>query len=515
MQPWSPIEIPAGRDGISRMKNVTLLRPSHLAYADSVVAERFVFEKMPGAVKVNTVALSGDVLGHWDFIVGSTQELVAYVDDGANGSIVTVDSGGVVTSLEAGLTSGGFPWFAEGWDGTQKALFIANGLDAIQVHTSGGVATSDIANPADDWASSKPSALANTRTRMVAWGNANFPHTLYLTTPGGSDFKGPESAVEIMYPGIGKKITAGKSFKERFYIAKYPVGIMFLDDSDPGPANWTRDIVTENIGLSGPGCWVDIGDDLLMLSTDGYFYMLSQIRTQGQVEVPPFMPQETSDFIKEKINLAYLHKVRSIWFGHKRQAWFAVPTGASTFCDGIIIFDLNEPGNPKLLYSTRDVCLSLATRRSSITAVAKPSFGDNDGFIWQGDQSTRSKDGAGYNAQYETVPVAMVPGAVHRANLEELQIVMQPLGNWDLTLEVLRDGVPSQTIAYSMQTPGAGAGSISLDSDVIAGQTIATVRHRLEGDCRYLKLIGQNDNAGENFAVATHIVRLTGGNERP
>lgn len=514
---WNLIEIPAGRDGITRVKNATLLRASQLAYADNITAERLAFEKMPGASKVNTVALSGDVLGHWDWIYGNpaTQELVAYVDDGASASLVTVNGSGVVATLKSGLTTGGFPWFEEGWTGSQRVLYIFNGLNTPQVYTGGGVPSTDITNPSADWAVNKPAAAGQTRTRMVAWGNSNFSHSLYLTVPGAhSNYTGGESAVERIFPGEGQKITAGKFHKERFYIGKYPLGIYYLDDSDISPANWSRYRVTNSIGTGGPGCMLDIGDDLIIFGTDGYFYALSQIRTQGQVSIPPFLAQETSEFIKEKVNLAYLHKVRSIWFGHKRQAWFAVPSTNSTECDAIIIFDLMEPENPKLLYSTRDVCTSLTLRRASVTAVQKPSFGDTDGFIWQGDQSARNKGGAAYTAQYETVPVPLMPGALTRGNLEQLHVVMQPQGNWDLTLEVLRDGVSSQTVAYSMQTPGAAAGTISLDSDVLAGQTIANVRHRIYGDCRYVKLIGQNDNADENFAVMSHIVEFSKGNDR-
>jgi hypothetical protein len=58
-------------------------------------------------------------------------------------------------------------------------------------------------------------------------------------------------------------------------------------------------------------------------------------------------------------------------------------------------------------------------------------------------------------------------------------------------------------------------GSISLDSDVLAGQVIANVNHRLEGDCRYIKLIGKNANEDENFAVMSHLVRWSPGNEAP
>lgn len=516
MQPWGPIDIPAGRDGISASKNITTQRPSHLAYAESVSADRLLFEKMGGASRFNSIVMGGTVLAHHDFISSTdVQELAAYLDNGVDAAaFVSVDPTGVWATPKSNMSRTAFPWFVEGWTGTAKALFLFNGANVPVYYTGGGVAALDVEKASPDWQVFRPAAAAATRTRMFAWGNTNFPHTIYGSVPGvHQDFTGPESVGEIMFPGIGSKITAGKSYKQRFYVGKYPFGIVYLDESDPAPANWHRDIVTESIGLSGPGCWLDIVDDLLILSTDGYFYALSQVRTQGQTEVPPFMPQETSDFIKERINTDYLHLVRSVWYGHKRQAWFAVPQAESTTCDAYIIFDLNEQGNPKLFWSTRDDCVSLAMVKPSLTAVAKPSFG-GAGYVWMLDQAARNKNGDGYTSQYETVPVAIMPGAVQRANLEELQVVMEPMGNWDLEIEVLRDGVPSQTIDYSMQTPGAGAGSISLDSDVVAGQTIATVRHKLHGDARYVKLIGRNENANENFAVASHIIRATPGNER-
>ena len=512
MQPWEPIEIPAGRDGINRAKNLSLVRPSHLAEADNVIADRFLFEKIPGSAKFNTVALSGPVAAHWYFVVSSVEEVVAYVVGSPNSKLVTVDAGGVVTTLNSALTPfGTTPQFAEGWNGTTKALYMASGTDRIQVHTSGGLSTIDLPSPSPDWGSTtNPICLGATNTRMAASGVFTFPHHVYLSVPGDhNDFVGTDSAVEIMYPGIGEKIVAVKSHKDRLYIGKRPNGIMWLDESDPNIANWTRGIVTDSIGLEGHGCWLDIGDDLLILSSQGYFYLLSQVHTDGQVAVPPLLPMETSEFLKETLLFGALYQTRSIWFGHRRQAWFHIPIV------GTIIIDLNEQGNPKVFFSSAHDGKSLTLQRSSVTSVAKPSFGDDDGFIWLADQAARNRDGDGYVGQYETVPVAVTPGGIHRANLEELQVVMQPQGNWDLDIEVLRDGVPSQTIAYSMQTPGAGTGSVSLDSDVIAGQTIATVRHRLEGDCRYIKLIGRNENANENFAVMSHIVRTTQGNERP
>lgn len=515
------VDIPAGLGGINRTKNLSKIPPTDYPYVDSVTIERDLIEKLPGASHINTAVLAGSpvpqVLGVWDFFSASpiVQELLAYLDDGNSAKVVTVDATGIVKTLVSGLTTGGFPWFVEGWTGTTKAVYLYNGKDSPQVYT-GGATMMAVPSPAADWgAGNQPSAASMSHTRIAAWGNANFPHHLYLTVPAvHGDFTAGESALQRVYPGEGDGIKGGLFWRNKLYLGKSPQGIYFLDDSDPSIANWEVPRVTGAFGIGGPGCFLDIEDDLVVLGTDGYFYALTSIRTLGQIEAPPILPMETGNFLKEKLNLNALNIVRSVWFANKRQMWWAVPTGASTVCNALIIIDLHQQAT-RLLYSSRDVCPGLALRRpSGINSARKPCFGDNAGFLWQADQTARNKNGAAYNGQYETPPIALYPGGKQRGNLKELILTQNPQGNFDLTVEVDRDGQVGQTLAFSQNTPGAPVGSISLDADVLAGQTITNVRHRLEGDCRFVKLIGKNANANETFAVMNHKVRYTPGNDR-
>lgn len=168
-----------------------------------------------------------------------------------------------------------------------------------------------------------------------------------------------------------------------------------------------------------------------------------------------------------------------------------------------------------MLYSKRDNNISIGMRRATASDVPKPIFGDDGGFVWQMESANRNKDSSGYNAQYETPPIPLISGGQRRANLRELELLFHPQGNWDLTMEVHRDGVLSQTLTFSMQSPGAAAGSISLDADVLAGNTVANTKRRLEGDARYLKLIGRNNTVNQNFAVINHMIKFKAGNNRP
>jgi hypothetical protein len=524
MRDLQTITIPGGAGGINRSKALTRMPTSDLTYADTVTVERDLIEKEPGAALVNTTPLSGGagtwaVKAHWQFISGAgVQEDITAIDNGISVSIVVVPaSGAVVKTLISGLTTGSYITFSEGWNGTTKTLYIFSNLDNPMSYTGGATATVLTGGggpgqlPLDWTVANWPTTPVSHRARMIGFGNANFPHNIYGTVPGSeNDYNGGESFVQPVYPGSGERLVAGASWREILYLWKFPRGIFVLNDTDPSIANWSVPKITEAIGVASPESAVVIEDDIVMLATDGFLYSLSQIQTQGQVSVPPFLPMETAQFIKEKLNLSRLDLVRGRWYGSKRQLHFAVPSGTSTVCDARIILDLHMPGAPKFFWSSRDTCPALGMRRATTTAILKPCFGDSSGNLYDMDQATRSKNGAGYNGQYECPPVA--PSGVGQfSNLHELQLTMDPQGNWDLTMEVHRDGVLSQTLAYSMNTPGGAVGSMSLDADVMAGKTVSTVKHELTGEAIFTKLIGYNSGAGQNFAVMDTAIRYTPG----
>ncbi|MFQ5485147.1 MAG: hypothetical protein ACE5DO_07420 [Desulfobacterales bacterium] len=509
------LTIPCGQGSINRTKNLANIPKSDLAMADGITVERDLFEKEHGASKVNSVTLAAStkVTGLHELIIGATQEQIAYLD---NGSIVTVTSSGIGKTIKTGLTTGTFPRFTEGWDGAAKALYITNGKDTPQVYTQ-GASTSNIPGPAGDWSgTNQPTDFVSHKARMFGFGNGNFPHTLYLSDVGThGDFTGGESALHIVYPGDGEKIVAAISWRERLYVFKYPRGIYIFDDTDISPSNWRVVKVTGSIGVAGPGCVLVTEDDILILASDGYIYALSQIRTLGQVEMPPLLPIQTGEFFKEELNLSNLDIVQSVYYGHKRKAMFAVPGTGSTVNNRRIDIDMHVSGRPMVFYSKRDTQPSIGLRRATLTAIPKPIIGDDNGFVYDIENTVRAKDGAGFNGQFETPGLALYRAGNRRGNLKELEITFQPQGAYDVDVEVHRDGVLSETVKFSQQSPGAAASSFSLDSDVIAGNTVANVRKRITGDARFVKLLARNNVLNETFRIMDMNLRYTGGSTKP
>jgi hypothetical protein len=319
----------------------------------------------------------------------------------------------------------------------------------------------------------------------------------------------PNTRIMDVFPGEQHYIAGGVSWRGRAYLFKWERGIYFVDDSDTNLANWTTRKVTDAVGVAGPGCVVAYEDDVIFLGSDGYFYSLSTVQTLGQESVPPILPAEFGEFIRSEINVGALDLVRSTYYARKRQLWFALPATGTTTVNRRLIFDANLPGKIRVTWSERDEMPVLGTRRRS--NVQEPIWGDSDGFVWVGDQATKSKAGAAYTSQFETPPVSLLPNGEQFGNLKELQVTFKPEGDYDLDMEVHGDSNLLQTLTVSQQVSGTPTGSWTMDADVLAGKVIRTSAHRLEGEARRVKLLGRNTEAAENFAVQQFNVRFTPG----
>ncbi len=499
------LELPAGLGGLNRMKNLTQYPRTDLPMVETLTYEHNTWQKGGGADKYNSVALGGSILALRDFWDDNfVQSLMAHL---SSGTWVTVGPSGVLSTL-ATLTPSAPGWFVEAWVNQQnKALFLFNGQDKPK-YTTGSVAV-DASMVSADWSAGNYPAFAFLhKSRLVA----PLKHRAYLSSPQSHDQFGQlalDAGQLNIYPGEGQRIAAGISFREKAYLWKYPKGIYLIDDADTNIANWGTPKLTDAVGAAGPGCVVATEDDVVFLDSDGYFHQLSAVRTYRQESVPAMFPTELSDWFRSQINLNRLDLVRSAYYSRKRQLVFALPGTGSSVNNRLLTLDYNIADKVRIGWSTRDLCPSLTLRQN--VATQQLLSGDGSGYVWILDQVTRAKDGAGYPGQYETPTVDVMDKGIRLANLCELQVVFNPVGNWDLTLEVHRDGQLGQTLLFSMQSSGGAVGSFSLDSDVLGGTTIQNATQRLEGDCKYLKLLGRNTHANQDFSVMNHLIRYTPG----
>ena len=523
---------PCGKGGINRSKNFVDFPPTDLTMANGITVEHDTWRKEGGASRLHPNGIGYTIVDAYDYWHGGTQELVAVVLNIDNSfDLVTIDSTGIQYTLKTGSGISGLPVaFAEGWNGSQNALYIPESGSSILEYTGNGNPPTPIAAPNTDWAGASPQILFQHANRMWAAYVSSLGHDFFISkllTHG--VFNGSDTFRQSVYAGKGSGIRAAASWRRKVYAFKEPLGIYVLNDNaSVDPANWSFDVLAESIGIASTRGWTEVDSDIIFMATDGYLYSLSQIEAQGEQSVRPILPLETSNFLRAKIRPDMAHSTQLLWYGHKRQLWVMATGVTNPFGDTLserFVFDFHGP-TPVFLYSTLLGGSSLRHYRESVAgAPQKPILcGHNaftlsdpsqlpNGFIYQLDREARTKDGLGYTGQFETPPRPFFPDGIRKGNLEHLEVVFEPKGEWDVDMEIHRDGQLSQTIPFSQQNSGGAVGSFSLDGDVLGGTTIANKRMRALGDAQYVKLVGRNTGAGQDFSIQEMVLHFTPGAE--
>jgi hypothetical protein len=368
----------------------------------------------------------------------------------------------------------------------------------------------DISGPAADWTASFPTFGVLHNNRVFAGGNSSDPHRLYYTTVSDhEDFVG--GGTLAIYPGEGERLVGGISVRGVLIVFKYPAGIYIVDTTASNPSDWSIRPLTRAVGTLNQHTLLTIENDTLYLDRAGNVHSIAATNEFGDVntsnigdfaDIPPFM--------RESINLGELRKAQAIWYQAKRQAWFSLPQTGSTEPDFRLILGFQDPTPqaqpaPRFFMSRRDVCSSLWLRPDD-QGVLKPVFGDDEGFVWLADQDARTKDGEGYPITFETAPTDLSfldPQLATRSKSGQfLELIFEPRGNWDLTVEVHWDDVLTSIVQFNMGSGGAVLGSFILDTDQLAASSVMSTRRRISGSGRRVKLIGENVGDGQDISLA-------------
>lgn len=521
------VELPIGTAGLTGTKNLSVLRPDQLLEADNVSFFFGTLHKEGGASKYNSTAITSapSVIGGWDWIPS----------DGIQRMIVVTSAGDILrdtgagtfgTTLASGLTvSSVVPFFVDcGKEAAanNRKLFIYTGKNAVQVLSGDGVTTTALSSPPADWTgTSQPSFGVLHEGRVFAGGNLNDPHRIYYPlTTNHEDYLTAGAGSIAVFPGEGERLIAGASFKGGLILFKRPFGIYFVDTSNSDVTKWRVTKISKNVGAVSPQSVVPIPDDLVFMDANANIHLLSATTEFGDVSTSNLSQAgDMSIYLQENLNLGQLQNARGIYYDGQKEVHFAVAGSGSTLVTRRIIIDYNRPDRPRFRFSTRDTCESLWLRKDS-NGVPRPTSGDAAGFVWLMDQASRSKDSAGYNGQFQTAHTDLsfvdspIPLASRRKNGKFLELVVEPQGNWNLSVDVLWDDAITQTLQFNMGTTGASLGSFVLGTDKLAGSTVLNKKKRITGSGRRISLIGRNSGDAQDFSVSKFLLHFSLGNER-
>jgi hypothetical protein len=521
--------IPVGQGGLVGTQDQAAIPPDKLIVSTNTSYFGLTLQKEGGAIKYNTAAIAGapTILGGWDWwLPGSLQRAVVIASDGN----MYKDSGlGTfpVTLKSALSVSNIVPVFVEGGAeqaGNNRKLFCFTGLNAVQVLSGDGVVTTNLATPPADWAgTNQPTFGLLHENRMFAGGNANDPHRLYFSDNANHElFTGANAGTLSIYPGEGEKLVGAVSFKGLIIAFKYPVGVYLIDTSNPTVVNWRITRLTKAVGGVSPLGAVVVENDVVFVDGSANFHLLSRVQASDQAGSVSGSNLARKDhiygFIQNNFNMNRLQYARGVYYSQKRELHFAVTSSGGTVNTARFVLDLNLEGVVRFRWSDRDVCESLWLRKDG-NNTPRLTSGDNAGFVWLMDQSTKSKAGVGYKASFQTpyMDFGWIDerlGTVRKIG-QYLELEVSPTGNWNLSVDILWDGTYNQTVVFNMGIAGAAIGSFTLGTDRLAGDQILNRKRRILGSGRRLSLNCYNSGVAEDFAVGKFFLHCLVADERP
>ena len=518
MRTYQTTEIPGGQGTMNASQSPSSIKETDVVIAESITTEHDTWEKDGGVAPFNSVAVSGGIVGLWDFFSATqVQELLAVTD---TSSFYTVGPSGVVKTLGTNLSAPAVWHFAEGATGTTKAVFLTNNARTMQLSHYDGTTFAAVTSPAADWISGKRPAFSFSHNNRLYAGPGASLHQIYAsvvnvmddytTTPGALTWQ--------VFPGEGQKLMGGCSFQRQAFLFKYPRGLYTLDDSNLDSSTWGWRKITDAVGLVSPNALIQIANDVIFLSPDGLLHSLTRTLVgSGDPIDSVILPIQMHNYLRENVSWLYAEKTQMAFYEIKRKVYVALPAFGSQTNNLMLVLDGHSETTPNFTISTRDQPTALAVRRDDLT-VGRPIIGSPDGVVYKIDQDVRTRaDGSGYVGSYETKDLDLVPTGQYRANLQELEIVFARGGNWTLTIDVYLDGSYSETLTFLQSSQGGALDFMFLDTDsaILGYDSLLQSRQRLRGTCRRIKLRGSNGTPGGSFSVVSHLIHFITGSERP
>lgn len=522
--------IPVGQGGLVGTKNQGQIAPDKLIVARNISMYGLTLSKEGGAAKYNSSAITGapQITGGWDwFPTPGVQRCIVFTDAG---KILRDDGTGTFpTTLKSGLSTSTtqVPVFVEGGKevaANNRKLVIFSATNKPQVLSGDGVTTSDLATPPADWSGvNQPTFGFIHEGRLWAGGNPNDPYRLYYsTTTNHEDFTGGSGATAsgslTIYPGQAERLTGAMSFKGGVIAWKFPVGIYLVDTTDPTIANWKIKKLSEYVGGVSPLGHCITDNDVIFMDPTANIHLLSAVNDYGSISASNLARTNMFyTFLQDNLGLGQLGLVRAVYYDAKREVHFACAGAGATKNTVRVKVDFNHEQQVRFSYSDRDTCQSLWLRRDA-NNVPRLTSGDDAGFVWNMDQTTKSKAGVGYSGAFQTpyMDFSWIDPklATVRKIGQFLECVVAPTGNWNLSVDILWDGTTVQTVTFNMGVTGAILGAFVLGTDKLAGDQILNRKRRIVGSGRRLSLAGVNSGAGEDFSVAQFLLHCLIGDER-
>lgn len=493
------VNIPLGTQGLLTDIPQTQIPITALTKANNIRFNIAGIDKAPGSTKFNATALdsgAGIIALHDWFPTPALQRLIAVTDTGkvfrdtGDGSFTA----GVAIDSAFGSPTTDFMFVPAGNEtaADNRRLFFFSATRQLSSIDGDATTVVDVTNPAADWtAGNFPTGGFVFKDRLIAFGNANDQHRLYISPASDhTEFVTGVSTIAV-FPGESDRIVAGTVYKGKAFIFKSPFGVYFLDDRGSNTvADWSVQRVDAGFGLASPHSVIQVLDDLLLGNATGGITSLQATQAFGDVRSGDVLAlARIENFIRDQFSKSGTPRMQSIYYQEKKLAYFSYRTSGSSTQDNILVIDVNL-ATPRFSINTRDPANVLALRRDS-DGIERPIRGDDSGFVFtMDDTSTFTVDGDAYVGEFQTPDIdfsELDPTLATRNKLFDfLSLTFTGKSTTPISVEVFIDGKSTETLQFP-QFSGAVLDSFILDTDTLQEVSVDSRRKQIHGCGKRIK----------------------------
>lgn len=544
------VPIPLGNMGLYTDDAQTITPPQGLLRAENIEVKNGFIEKQPGSRKWNLKAILNPDTGKPARIAAifdwwpdqTTQRMIAVTGDGRVYRFTDFTSFSEITPLQPPFVGAGNvapatlkvtipPFIVSGGQeqaDSPRKLFIFTGNDPVQVIAGDAITRYSMQLPALDWSGrNQPYFGIVFLNRLWCFGNQNFPHLLYASNVNDQeDFQtfGATLAVNV-FPGDNERLIAGINFKGRLFLLKRPLGIYFIDTSNPAAPIPQK--LGDSFGGSSQQCLMQVLEDVWVGNCSGTITSGTATLNLGGLQQDDVVKDmKCFRYLSENTNPLVGSDQKALWYEAKKLAFFTFHSPSGMDTDRIFTIDF-QSGNPRASMSTKETPLCMCLVKD-ISFVQRPFYGSNDGFIYQMDQDDRSVGGNGennigghgylMNFQLPYVDFGFVNPAYSEINknFDFLEITFEPTGDWDLKADIFLDNVFSETVSFNLAQGDVMDDNFKLDVSRLSGPGLRSQRIPIHGQGRRISVKFYNDELNHNAKISamTYYFRLASQQQR-
>lgn len=518
--PWdgiAPIEIVLGREGLFAKRNQNLVPIGSFKALRNATLEDDTVRSGGGATTLGVTLGALTISAAIDFWPdGSTQRTIVMTSDG---KLKKDDgTGNTWSDLATGLTvSGAVPFFTTGGAeeaGRNRKVFYCDRINAVRVLSGDGASAAAISRPPADWVgTNQPGWLAVHGPSLWGGGNAGAPKTVYKShSLDHEDFL--SFAYLFQLAGDFERSVAALSYMGGLLVFCYPRYTFFLDTRSPDQNAWQAYRVAE-AGATGPGNVTAIEGDVLWVSPDGSWHMISATQATGSVAATNLAYRKLGAFMTDQINLgaAQMATAQLIYYSQKQLAMLACHGQGQTVKNRRIDFDVRRAHDPDVgerwIFWDRDTNEALFLRK--VSGIQTPTLGDTAGLLMTLDRSARDKNGAGYTFQWQINDEdfsRLVPAwAGRKKNGRFIQFEYDPRATATHSIAIYRDGTQKQTIGLQLS---GGPTTLPAVLPVVLSDSVLTVtaRRQLYGQAVRWGVQGTSSGIDEHVSLTRMLLGL-------